>query len=83
MTWVCNECGCDVAGYGVCRCVDDEMWCFCAECAKEYHDMCLGETKTKIQKQLEELEALEALDDLISRHEKGEPFPWEHEKERG
>jgi len=78
-TWVCIECGCDVAGYGVCCCADDEMWCFCAECAKENHDMCLGETKTKIQKQLEEHEALE---DLISRHEKGEPFPWQHENER-
>jgi hypothetical protein len=36
-TWVCRECGCDVAEYGVCRCFDDETECFCAECAWETH----------------------------------------------
>ena len=38
-TWVCQECGCDIAEYGVCRCFDDEMEFFCAECAKENHEV--------------------------------------------
>ena len=39
ITWVCIECGCEVAGYGVCRCFDDDIECLCPECAEKHHDV--------------------------------------------
>lgn len=62
-SWVCNECGCDVAEYGVCRCFDDEMEFFCAECAKEHHDV-----ELKVKKQVVDYEAVEkAINKLLNK----------------
>ena len=62
-SWVCCECGRDVEEYGVCRSFDDEMECFCQECAKEHHDVDLT-----VKKQVVDYEAVEkAINKLLNK----------------